>query len=334
MTTFEKYFNLNPLNSQKRGKGPTIQQSADYDNILKYNYTINQLKTAIKVLHIPECKKRKKKDIEKYTVNMMNIVNKICKIQKCWRNYFIFRFNQSVGPSFCNWSESNNIDDFYTAEDLHEISYYNFFSFKDSDGFIYTFNIVSIASLIDSKIYENPYNRKQFTPEIISLIKKRVRYNKILNKSDVFGEYKPVVLSFTDKVTNLFIKMDNLGNYTNVSWFLDLNIVRLKRFLYELFEIWNYRAQLTHQSKCVICPPNGNPFQNISLDTTFQRSSAYSLEDLRNIGFTIMERLVCSAINDSDKNTGVLYILCSLTLVSHQARNSLPWLYASTHYIN
>ena len=49
---------------------------------------------------------------------------------------------------------------------------------------------------------------------------------------------------------------------------------------------------------------------------------------------TVMEKMVYRAHNDSDKNIGALYILSSLTLVSVNARNSLPWLYASVNYIN
>ena len=60
----------------------------------------------------------------------------------------------------------------------------------------------------------------------------------------------------------------------------------------------------------------------------------HSLESLRNMSLAVMEKMVFRANNDSDKNIGALYILSSLTLVSLNARNSLPWLYASVNYIN
>ena len=35
---------------------------------------------------------------------------------------------------------------------------------------------------------------------------------------------------------------------------------RLKRFYKELEDIWNYRANLPHETKCLIVPPNGQLF--------------------------------------------------------------------------
>ena len=125
-----------------------------------------------------------------------------------------------------------------------------------------------------------------------------------------------------------------MGNYSNPSWFMDLNLIQTKRFLYELFEIWTFRAQLTQQRKAEICPPNGNPFYNIPTTAYMTTNQFHSLESLRTMSLTIMEKLVYRAHNDSDKNIGALYILSSLTLVSLNARNSLPWLYASVNYIN
>ena len=45
-----------------------------------------------------------------------------------------------------------------------------------------------------------------------------------------------------------------------------------------------------------------------------------------------MYLLIFSSPNDTNKNMGSLYILSSLTLVSENARDSLPWLYTSVYY--
>ena len=58
--------------------------------------------------------------------------------------------------------------------------------------------------------------------------------------------------------------MDELGNYTEVEWFNQLRKNELCKFLYELYEIWFYRAQLSRETQISICPPNGNPFFNIN----------------------------------------------------------------------
>ena len=66
-----------------------------------------------------------------------------------------------------------------------------------------------------------------------------------------------------DKIIQLFSHMDHLGYYTLSSWFTTLTPNKIRTFIYELYEIWNYRAQLTSEIKELICPPRGNPFEII-----------------------------------------------------------------------
>lgn len=330
----EKYFYVHNYPTPSKSKCKENVEPDTYYLLYKYNFTISQIKSILKEHKIP-CKSYKKKsDLLYYSINTLFLLNKINKIQKCWRNHFVREFNKMLGPSFKNKNISNNMDDFYTAEDLDEIDYYYYFSFKDNDGFVYTFNIVSIHTLLEKRQTENPYNRKKFSAEIIDNVQKKMRYNRILGKTKIFDDYKPAELSLANKITNLFSKIDELGNYSNSSWFMELNLIQTKRFLYELFEIWTYRAQLSQQRKSEICPPNGNPFYNIPTTSYMSTNQLHSLESLRNMALTIMEKMVYRAHNDSDKNIGALYILSSLTLVSLNARNSLPWLYASVNYIN
>lgn len=330
----EKYFKVHNYPTPSKTKCKESVKPDTYYLLYQHNFTIPQIKSILKEHKIPCRNYKKKSELLYYCINALFICCKTKKIQKCWRNYFIRQFNKTLGPSFKNRKLSNNIDDFYTAEDLDEINYYYYFSFQDNDGFVYTFNIISIFSLLEKRQTENPYNRKRFSNEIINMIKKRMNYNKILGETSVFDEYKPAELTFENKVANVFIQIDELGNYSNPSWFMNLNLIQTKRFLYELFEIWTFRAQLSQQRKAEICPPNGNPFQGIPTTAYMTTNQFHSLESLRNMCLTIMEKMVYRAHNDSDKNIGALYILSSLTLVSLNARNSLPWLYASVNYIN
>ena len=330
----EKYFKIHYYPTPSKTKSNQHVTPDTYHLLYQHNFTISQMKSILKEHNIP-CKPYKNKsELLYYCINSLFIYGKVRKLQKCWKNHFICEFNKTLGPSFKNKKASNNIDDFYTAEDLDEIDYYYYFSFKDNDDFVYTFNIVSIYCLLEKRQTENQYNRKKFSNDIVDVVYKRMRYNRILGKTSVFDDYKPVELTFQDKVSNLFTKIDELGNYSDPSWFMELNLIQTKRFLYELFEIWTFRAQLSQQRQAEICPPNGNPFQGIPATAYMTSNQFHSLESLRNMGLAIMEKMVYRALNDSDKNIGALYILSSLTLVSLNARNSLPWLYASVNYIN
>ena len=86
--------------------------------------------------------------------------------------------------------------------------------------------------------------------------------------------------------------MDQLGQYTSISWFNHLNSNQHRVFIYELYEIWNYRAQLTQEVKEIICPPRGNPFSILPRNFINNYNNPhvyYSNHFLKNCSFCIME---------------------------------------------
>ena len=117
--------------------------------------------------------------------------------------------------------------------------------------------------------------------------------------------------------------MDELVNYTNINWFLNLSANSTYRFIRELQDIWEYRAQIPYDVKLQICPPNGRPFFNIEID---RNSNIYSL---KLSALKIIDRLINSSANVSNNSMGALYVLSALTLVSFEAAESMPWLYES-----
>ena len=55
------------------------------------------------------------------------------------------------------------------------------------------------------------------------------------------------------------------GFITNVKWYLNLSRIQLKRFLRELLDIWQYRAQISNEIKRKINPQHGDPFFTINM---------------------------------------------------------------------
>ena len=167
------------------------------------------------------------------------------------------------------------------------------------------------------------------------MIQKRIKYNKILNKIEDFTLYQPKPTTILDRTNQLFHHMDQMGNYTHCSWFIQLTSRQLRTFIYELYEIWNYRAQLTIEAKERICPPRGNPFIDLPRHFIANFNNPhmhYSYTFLRIRSLSIMEKLAYNAHDDENKKMGILYILSALTLVSEQARDAMPWLYASVYH--
>jgi hypothetical protein len=127
----------------------------------------------------------------------------------------------------------------------------------------------------------------------------------------------------------LFQTIDSLGNYSNPQWFLSLNKNQIIKFIRELCDIWNYRAQLSQETKRNICPPNGDPFRNLSMPYLH---TEVNIINIKKKVLEVLEKLVNSGSDKDSKSLGAYYVLCSLTLVNHEAATSLPWLFQSVSY--
>ena len=97
----------------------------------------------------------------------------------------------------------------------------------------------------------------------------------------------------------------------------------------ELCDIWNYRAQLANETKRNICPPNGDPFRNLSMPYIHTEQN---MSNVKKIILEVLEKLVNSGADKDSKALGAYYVLGSLTLVNESAATSLPWLFQSFGY--
>jgi len=131
------------------------------------------------------------------------------------------------------------------------------------------------------------------------------------------------------RALSLFQNIDSLGNYSSPEWFLTLNRNQLIKFLRELSDIWNYRAQLSNETKQNICPPNGDPFRHINLSYIMNE---HDLLNIKKIVLDVLEKFVNNGVDRDSKTLGAYYVLGALTLVNDSAATSLPWLFQSVSY--
>jgi len=131
-----------------------------------------------------------------------------------------------------------------------------------------------------------------------------------------------------NRISELFIEIDLLGNYTNKDWFINLEIRDYIRLYRKLYEIWYYRSNLSREVQNSICPYYA-PFDGI-----FTRPLLHSelgLEQIKTACLIVFENMVYSGINIEYRKIGTLHALSALTLVSVPARESMPWLYESVN---
>jgi len=313
---------------------PTIY---NYIDITKYNYTIQQLRTFAN--HYKLKTGGNKKELITRIFVFLQLSYYVTKIQKIFRGKLQRKYNNLHGPAFKNRKMCTNNTDFITMDDLNDLSLNQFFSYKDVDGFIYGFDLASIFSLIymknnSKKPSQNPYNRNNIPIEVLMDIKILIKIGKILKK-DIYLEIQDEPTNLSNekiielRALSLFQNINALGNYSNSEWFLSLSRNNLIKFVRELSDIWNYRAQLSLEVKTKICPPHGLPFRNLNI------SYIQTEIDINNVKKTILEvleKFVNSGIDSDSKSLGAYYVLAALTLVNVEASTSLPWLFQSVSH--
>jgi hypothetical protein len=313
-----------------------IPKFSEHDFLLINNYNVSQLKQ-INLAYKLKISGNKTDYVSKI-YSFLFLSKYAVKIQKIIRGILVRTCIECRGPAFKKKSLCTNTTDFLTMDNIVDLPYQQFFSFRDLDGFIYGFDLLSFYNLMPTQKGQliNPYNRRLISPDVVGSLNQLLRLSKLL-KYDVVLEVKQVEEDISVKKSvelralTLFQNIDALGNYTNSKWFMDLNRPQLIRMLRELLDIWDYRAPLSMETKRAICPPIGNPFPNI---VNFnQLNIMENIDDIRKYSLTILEKFVNYGIDRDNKCLGAYYVIGALTLVNAEAATSLPWLYQAFSYM-
>ncbi len=301
---------------------------SQYNKILEINYNVSQLKSACR--YYKQKVSGNKKELIFLLFNYLKYSHFALKIQKLFRGHLRRYLNKLRGSGFNN--ECVNETDFYTLEDLKNLDSSQFYSFKDKDNFVYGFDICSIYNMIvKEKQKKNPYNRNilpiaKIMKDITSIVKIGKLFNdspnmKLENNIELLSKEKQIEL----RAISIFQKIDDNGFITDANWYLNLNRVQLKRFLRELIDIWQYRAQISNETKRKINPEHGDPFFTVNINVLYHKC----YEVLQKRILDIIEIFVTKGEDRDSKSLGTYYVLGALTTVSQNAATSLPWLYES-----
>jgi len=330
----------------------------DKNSITKYK--LDKLKRIAKLhkLRISGKKQELITRIEEYFIEL----NSTIKIQSLFRKYLSNKILRIRGPALRNRNLCVNESDFYTLEPLSEIHHSNFFSYMDASGFIYGFELNSLITMLRKQgTIVNPYNRNKIDFYIVKNIKYLDKFTKVFyknsniklnvensltNESQILTNRQNTLLriqnirskNVSTRISELFIEIDLLGNYTQSTWFSNLEKVHYLKLIFDLYEIWNYRSNMSINVRNNICP-YFNPF-NDGLDSVYairhiyMNGRNYSREEMQKHALTIMENIIYTGIDLEYRKLGTLHVLRALTLVSIPARTSLPWLYESIAEMN
>jgi len=126
------------------------------------------------------------------------------------------------------------------------------------------------------------------------------------------------------RINELFMYIDQLGNYTNSTWFLQLNKRKYYIFYSQLRELWSFRAQIPVFIKNSICPL-GDPFTTSS--SVFRKPYDQITEEEVCIGcLDVIENIIMTSLDVEYRKIGCLHVLTALTYVSPEARSQYGFL--------
>ena len=221
------------------------------------------------------------------------------------------------GPAFKDKNLSNNDTDFLTFTPIKNIDYNDFFSFKDSDNFIYAFSIKSLNYIINTS-KENPYNRKKISLETQLKFKKLLELKKI-NLNIDFKLPSDRKSKIKQHCLKIFQRMDDLKLYTQPRWFLDLNLNKLKKLYIETEDIWNYRTMLTIEQKKKYTK-SGKAF----LTPISKINSITNICQIQEILLSEYDKFAFEGKTPDDCITSCYWILMGLSIVSNDAAEGMP----------
>ena len=240
------------------------------------------------------------------------VIDALIKIQSVLRMYDIKRRMKSTNKESC-----------FTLESIYEIpTIYTYMCYqKDIDKY-YCFDIRNLKKMIQIKNLNNPYTNTKFSEKEIQKIN-----NKIKNLDDIFYSTELVKEKITKKqdlnsyVLNTFHKIDLLGNYTDMNWFMNLNLNQLHRLYYESYDMFYYRIPLTLNERKLYVK-DGIVFLTSYTDI----KKIKSINKLRIIIMDEYNKFLDFDTDESNKKTSCIWLLMALMEVSNPARDALQHL--------
>ena len=307
-----------------------ILKFSDYSMLTQFNYSVNQLKTIARYYKVKLS--GNKPELLNRIYNYLKLSNTAVLIQSMYRKRIvqkIFKLNNLLSYKL---EKCTNETDFFSLQNIREIPFYQLILYKDKNDFIYAFDILSLFNLFDKckRNSKNPYNRSVFDDykELKNNMKTIIRLCKCINidvNIKINTEMEEEIENYASKILTICQEIDILGNYTDVNWFMNLTNDKIITFIRELYDIWNYRANLSLQTQRLICPPIGRPFSSININTL----NGISENSLKRKFIKIIKKFIYSSPNIEQRRLGAVYVLSALTLVNVHAAVALPWLYES-----
>lgn len=219
-----------------------------------------------------------------------------------------------------------NDKDFYSLDDIKEIPDI-YFVYINENSFFYGFDIRSMDIYLknthSSKVI-NPYTNTKFTEDSIKKIKDKLEY---LYKNNKLKSLKEEILTnkqkFNQFIFEVFRIYDDLGYIIQIEWFKKLSLFQLKRLYKEAEDIWNFRANLSLETKKKIAK------DGIAFEISPNIIMKYPISKYKELQLIILKefkRMVTEGETEAERKLGGMWMLTAFVEISPIVANAYPWL--------
>lgn len=253
---------------------------------------------------------------------------------------------KSHGPALLDRTRAVNATDFATMDDVTDIPIDQVFSFCEGET-CYVFDVGSFGTLIRDNTKRcsrarNPYTMKDFDRSVLEQFKRLVKLSCALRRKVVYEVKDDDVdgdsgvtssgMTISQRITRLFQEIDSHGHYSSGEWLESMSGLDLRHYIYEVIQIFEYRAHLSSVQRSQIIPPSGVIHRgNVRIWLSHHLGD---MEQLLEKAVEVSELLVFSGVEREHRQLGCYYVLMALTLCSQGAREAMPWLYEAAAYTN
>lgn len=252
-------------------------------------------------------------------------------LQRWWRTTVRLRRWRRQGPAANDPTLADNQEDLYTLDPVSTIPTIYRWSYMDPHKHIWIFDVRSLSMLRAEDGHKNllnPYTREPIPEKAEASFQERCRTLRakkycLVHSSDAEMTAEQL---WHQKVLDVVQKYDMLGYHTCISWFEELQPAALCLFYTELWELWNYRLQLSTHIKNQVAPGWNKAetllFKWLPSEVRNRRDKKW----WQKVMLEMLDRLVSAGQVKEQKILGALYAMTAFAIVSPTVRAAYPWL--------
>ena len=255
----------------------------------------------------------------------------ISKLQQWWKTYIKRKYYSKQGPARNNLSLANNTTEIYTFDNIETIPKIYIFSFADNNKNIWVFDIRTLSYLSSkTKQIKNPYTQELCSSTILNKIQERIQWLKSRKYEVMYVNDSNLSINqiWNQNVLEVFNKIEEHGYIVNVDWFHNLTKEDHIEFYKKLYDIWNYRLNLTLYQKNNIVPG----FKKNKL-FRFHPNEINEKEEkiLKKTNLQLIDKLISSSDDKTQRSLGIMYTLMAFSYVNDDVAYAYPWIVQSIY---